>query len=337
MNFPVVAVVTAIHFSDARVNPSAAVNPDQRGSYAVADVVVLNDGTDTPWVIPKVTILPPGASGVDDFHEELPTPTTGMVDGSKYSTDLVDVDPTKMNGDWCVVQFIGGFITQPIMTHWFPHPSNNRDVSTGGAVAALGSRALPQGHRLFKRFAGAKVTVTPTGSIYLDTEEAGALLDPKGSFTRKNKDIGGDIKVSVKDSRQFEVNFNKQVALPRTEPALPQANPPKSTEDGVRDDVFTRLTMDKDFVQAVAGQVIELISGSMYLGTKDTANENFVLGQRWKALMDSILEKLIGHTHPTAFGPSGSSVELFEDFTVKRQSLDDQLSDWIFGQKEPPK
>src|SRR5690348_16300536 len=208
ISHPVLGVVLDVYFSDDKHNKDAASKQDLRGSHAEAHVLVINDGFDSPWIIPNVVILPTGGSGWDDFCEELPNPTTGTVDGSQFDSSLQGISPYKLNGDLCIVSFIGGSSHQSVMTNWYPHPANRTDPATRGLS---GSGALTQNRRIARRFKGTKVTITSQGSIFVDTSQANSIMHPNGRIT---PDTGGDIDISVKDGRKLEVNFNYPVSLP---------------------------------------------------------------------------------------------------------------------------
>lgn len=252
---PVLGVILNVYHSDHPTNRSSVQKQDQRGSACEAQVLILNDGLDTPWIVQNALVLPNGSSGVDNYHEEIPRGCSMMSDGSKYNADMVGIDVEKLDGDWCIVQFIGGSIDQPIITSWFPHNGNRSDPATSGLS---GDNVLVQGRRLFKRFQGTKITLTDKGSIFVDTSEAGSVMKGGASgWKRNNVEIGGSVQLDVKDSQQVEVNFNAPVPI-QTEPSLNQKNPHGTFP--VRDDVNSRVTLDKATIQLLAKEVVTLMS-----------------------------------------------------------------------------
>jgi hypothetical protein len=296
MHFPVLGIVINVYAADDPLNKSSVPKQDQRGTQIECNVLVVNDGRSTSWILPNVVVLSHAPTGVDNFHEELPRPCTMMLDGTEFSTDLRGIDMTKLDGDWVVVGFIGGSINQPYVIGWWPHPSNRRDSATGN-ISGLGN--LRQGRRSLRRINGASLTVTDKGSVYVDTNEAGASLVPGPVVTKKTPDPGGDIKVSVKKSRTFELNWNPTVAQPELEPSLPQANPPQGTF--IREDVVTRITADKDLVEMIAGSVLKLMARSENLemiaakvASLVCENVDFQASQevRIKAVATAVLEGL---------------------------------------------
>lgn len=66
-------------------------------------------------------------------------------------------------------------------------------------------------------------------------------------------------------------------------------------------------------------------------GNRD-ADENFVLGQQWKAMMEALFDAIAAMTHPTGVGPSGPPINVAA-FNALKANLDAQLSDIIFGKK----
>lgn len=101
--YPMTGVVLDVFPSDSPLNTLVQQGLGPNFSAACqARVLIMRGGTDTPLLLPNVMILPPGGSGYDNFYEELPTATTGTVDGTEYRADLVGVSPFKLNGDWCL-------------------------------------------------------------------------------------------------------------------------------------------------------------------------------------------------------------------------------------------
>jgi len=330
--YPMVGVVLEVFSSDHPANVVAQATQDRRGSAMQARVLIVRDGAEAPLILPHVMIMPPSGSGADDYSEELPKPTTGTTDGSEYRSDLYGIPPNKLNGDWCVVQFIGGSIHQPVMMGWFPHPANTRDPLTSQGLTGN----LIQNRRYAKRIQGTTVAVTSKGSVFLDTSNANQPLNTHKT-ARETSPIGGDIRLTVKQDKEFEVNFNPPVfevnadRSPVEPDLLHEFKIPQT-----RKATATSLLMSEDFINAVAGKVVNMqASENIYFGG-DTASENFVLGQELKTLLQDILTALITHVHPTSFGPSGpgSTTQELTD-ALSSVNLNEQLSDWIFGTKDP--
>jgi hypothetical protein len=71
--------------------------------------------------------------------------------------------------------------------------------------------------------------------------------------------------------------------------------------------------------------------GKVTFGAPD-AQENFVLGQQWKAMMEAFFDAINALTVPTGVGPSGTPINA-ASFTQLKSNLEAQLSDIIFGKK----
>jgi hypothetical protein len=356
--FPVMGVVLRVYPSDHENNKSARDDALLRGHYWEADIAVVLDRSEGQTELSNVVIAPTGPSGLDNFSQDLPRPSSFMIDGTEFKGSTEGVDFAKLDGDRCLVQFIGGKLTQPVMTSWYPHPANNRDPSTSGTSP----NSLTQGRPHLYRRNGTSVSVTGEGSVFVDTNEAASTLSgsPSG-YRRTPVGYGGDVQVDMKPTASFEVNFNDRVYLPDTEPSVLQPNPPLSdTAPTDRSIDQTSLFMDSNSIIATAGSIIRLLTtdSSIYLtpGTglyfgDQGSSENMVLGQVWKTSMTTLLESVISfmeefnkHTHATGTGPS--SVPLAPEVTTVTQiipevqelidNIDDNLSDYIYGSKDVP-
>jgi hypothetical protein len=332
MNTNVLGIVLEVFTADHPTNRSAIPTPTQRGARIECRVLIVQDYDDRAWIIPNAVVLPTGPTGIDDFSEHVPRPTTQMIDGSTYDGALVNIDYKKLDGDWCVVSFIGGSTTQPYITGWWPHPSNFEDATTGGVPRqdpgepSTDTKVLNQGRRMFRRFRGTKFTITSTGSLYLDTNESNSIFSgTSDGIDRKPRDDGGDIQIDVKPARQLQVNFNPSVALGTAQPSLPQPNPPAAAQD--RETKATTVTWNKKLVEMIAGEVVRLITNDknieIFAKTKvtvkgDDGNDSVILGSDdpgacdhaviGETFMNDRYNKLVAafnnHMHNTAVGPT---------------------------------
>lgn len=103
-----------------------------------------------------------------------------------------------------------------------------------------------------------------------------------------------------------------------------------------------RLTLDDKNGKATLyhkdTMMVSLTDDGIFFGT-EAAAEPMVLGELWKTLMDSLMGALLDHIHPTGVGPSGKMIPPEQTtITNLRASVnaDDQLSDFIMGQKARP-
>jgi hypothetical protein len=86
-------------------------------------------------------------------------------------------------------------------------------------------------------------------------------------------------------------------------------------------------------LQTYSKDSTEILSLKTYIGKID--NENLVLGQEWKKMMEKLLDILINHTHPTGTGPSGPPIQAPDLKQVKSTISDGkQLSEDNFTTKK---
>lgn len=244
----------------------------------------------------------------------------------------------------CVVSFIGGKLSQPFIVSWWPHPFNRTDPAT----SSTNGNSLAQGRRYFKRYRGVKHVITDNGNVYLDTNEANSTIVPGSTPSRKNNDTGGDIHVDVKPTRELEINFNNIVDN-TDEPSLPQANPSQGSR--TRQDTSTRVTLDKDQIELIAGEIAKILArtGNVEItaGTDvnisptsklnfggPTATEPMVLGTQWQAAMTRILLALVAHNHSSPVGPTSPPLNA-PAFSAEIDLLTNSLSQFIFGKATP--
>jgi len=96
---PVLGVVLNVYCSDDPLNTLAGAFQDIRGPACQARVLVVNDGTDQPWILPNVIITPSSSSGADNYQEELPKGVSQSIDGSVFNSAFKDVAMNKLDGD----------------------------------------------------------------------------------------------------------------------------------------------------------------------------------------------------------------------------------------------
>ncbi len=230
---PMVGIILQVHPSDNKENLSASSHPQLRGCRHEALVLAAPHYGQPDTLIPECVIPPSNHSGVDNFGEDLPRGVASMIGKDLLNTDFDGVDYTKLDGEWCIVSFIGGRLEQPYISNWCPHPSNNFEPATSGEGdkgAAL-KQADPAKNRFrkFSRVNGVEKIITRDGDVYLDTSQAGRRVsfDPKtNKLTIKQVGTGGNVQVDVKKSGQMEINFNvKKMTGPRIGAGSSKAKP----------------------------------------------------------------------------------------------------------------
>ncbi len=224
-------------------NRSARQLESRHGHRHEATVLVINDGASTYMVLENVTIPPFAPSGVDNYAEHLPRPSSCLTTGEAMSSGLNQVDPYDLDGDMCVIAFIGGQLDQPFIISWWPHPRNLFDSATSGVGhpnAEGQSQALDQSRRYFRRINGVETVINSIGDVIVSTTFSGSSIVPgqdseRGRFIRReHDDLGGSVRLYMKPSRTMEWVWAPQEdglgILSEPEGELPQPNPP--SEDG---------------------------------------------------------------------------------------------------------
>lgn len=210
---------------------------ERRGHTHECTVLIIRDGTSAYLKLSNVVIPPYAPSGVDDYAEILPRGSSALLTGEELNAALHQIDPYDLDGDWCVVGFIGGQIDNPFIISWWPHARNTFDPATSGRGNPNTDgegRALEQAGRYFRRINGVETVVSSRGDIIVSTTYAGSGIQPgedpvNGRFARSAVDEGGDIRIYMKPSRTVEWTWDPQPdgvgCLDSREPELPQTNP----------------------------------------------------------------------------------------------------------------
>jgi hypothetical protein len=244
---PMVGVILAVNPSDDSDNLTAAVEPSNQKGWRHECTVLIMDANSEPNLYLENVVVPPGChSGVDNYEEDLPRAVIRSLDGKKLSEHFKDHDITRLDAEWCVVNFIGGNVDKPFITNWWHHPLNKHDSASSGQ--ALDGKSLTQVNlkknklRKFRRINGVQLLVSPEGDIYLDTSEANSKLDVLPKVKRMGVKKGGSLQINIKTTQQMEFNWNTAVeglkagsnsssqsreeSLPHAKaPALPTGNP----------------------------------------------------------------------------------------------------------------
>ncbi len=237
MDRMILGIILDVHMSDAGNNIAAQRFSNQRSAFHMATVFIVEDGTGSPGILKNVVIPPDAPSAVGDYREHLPKGTTTTLSGAQLTAGLHNIDPASLDGEWCVVGFIGKNINSPYIQRWWPHPSNVFDPATSGAgdkkFSGVGS-TLVQDKRFFTRINGVEFVVTKKGDLYLSTTYAGSSIVPKGKstngrYSRSKAPTGGSIRTWVKPSEVLEFVWTEQEdglgIQEKADPQLPQTNP----------------------------------------------------------------------------------------------------------------
>jgi len=244
MNSLMLGVILEVYPSDSELNRTAHISEQRRGFYHEAKVLLVNTNSSSNLLVDHAVICPSVHTGLDDYYEHLPRGSSNRVDGERYVVGGANVDPYDLDGDWCVVGFMGGSLDQPFIVAWWPHPRNVYDAATSGNANANRTgvpQSLDQKNRYFRRINGVEHVVTGRGDIYLSTTYANSDLRfgtdipaTKGRFPRSLKaEEGGSILLEVKPTQTLELSWDEQIdgaGIRRgSEAELPQTNPPPTT------------------------------------------------------------------------------------------------------------
>ena len=212
--YPMQGIVLSVQPSDAQHNICADSSSLRRGPRNECSVIVTGNFNDPDLWLNNVIIPPSSPSGIDNYSENLPRGCSkDLIDGIVYNPDFVEVDTSKLDGERCVVAFVGGRIDHAFIQCWWPHPHNNFDPATTGRAykgGALQQVNLDKNRfRSVRRINGTEIVVNPFGSVYLDTQQAARSVLIKGTKPESTQiDKGGHVQVDIKPKSQFELNWN---------------------------------------------------------------------------------------------------------------------------------
>ncbi len=238
MSRAMLGIVLDVHLADdSSSNRIAAQFSDERGFMHVASVLIIDDGGPSNLIPPDVVVTPDSRTGVDDYSENLPKGSTCLITGDELNDGLNNINPHSLDGDMCVVMFMGGRLDSGFIVRWWPHTANTFDPATSGEgnkdISGEGT-SLDQSGRSFTRINGVEYVVTREGNVYLSTSLSGTKIIPGkpssiGRFARTRIANGGNIRVNVKPTALMEIDFNFQEdgvgSGNLSDPSLPQTNP----------------------------------------------------------------------------------------------------------------
>ena len=273
----------------------------RKGHIHECTVLIVNDSTPAYMTLEHVLITPDSPSGLDDFVEKLPRGSSSLVSGGEYNVEMHGIDPYDLDGDWCVVGFMGGDIQAPFIVRWWSHARNTFDAASSGK--GLEGNLLVQDRRYFRRTNGVETIITSKGDIVVSTTRANSVLTPSedpafGRVARTlNEAAGGSIRLNVKPSQTFEVTFNPQdEGIGVSDIAKPETYI-YADRDQVAFIVPTSVTVTtQDTITLTATNVVELEAETIKLGT--VAEDNpVVLGEELRTWLRDVCVVL------SPFGP----------------------------------
>ena len=194
INFPILGVIDKVYFADLSTNHSNSEKNayssnvsdktlDKDGNFVTSEFVTNEkgyrlevdvkivrgpDGVSNSGVVIKNVPVCISFGGVKNYGVVVPTPTTNVSVPQFTGTE---------NGDWCLVQYIGGTFTGRVVTHTWPNQLNFLDapISQEDIFA-------------YARMAGTQLIINKEGNFTLDARNAGeeVTTDPRtGAVTTK--------------------------------------------------------------------------------------------------------------------------------------------------------
>lgn len=337
-------IILSVYPSDDEDGNSTAIQSlDRRGHTHECSVLVIQDGSSAYLKLDHVVITSPFPVGIDNYIELLPRGSSSLTTGDQLNSSLHQINPYDLDGDWCVVGFIGGQIDRPFIVTWWPHARNTFDPATSGRGNPNTSgegQALVQNKRYFQRVNGVETVVTSKGDVYFSTNFAGSRPkmggeSTKGRFSREEVDEGGNVMVLMKPSKVFEWTWDPQeegVGIQDSaEPELPQTNPATNVSaSGNKDNTFITIdrermrvqvpsnfeVISKDAVIIESDSKVELESSQIKIGRN--AEEPLVLG-------DTLEQILTEAVIQTAMGPASfdaATIARFVEFKSTKHTVE---------------
>ena len=117
----------------------------------------------------------------------------------------------KGDGDYCLVQFIGGRYGSPIITHIFPHPLNSHDP-----------QRVIDGKSAYFKYNGVQLFIDGKGNLTLDARDANQAVsvDPNSGVVNRRPTLGTDGKITVATKNDVMIAAGTP-GMPGQEVALP--------------------------------------------------------------------------------------------------------------------
>lgn len=241
----VLGVVLDVMCADHPSNISCMSTNGSKGYLHTCTVLVIQDTIGTYTILDNVVITPDHSGGIDDYYERLPRASTALVSNQSWNDQLQDIDPYDLDGDWCIVGFLGGVLDAPFVVRWWPHPRNVFDPQTSGTPVdeEATSNYLEQRGRYLHRVNGVETTVTYGGDVYVNTNLSGGTVSLGRELVPENgriprtvpEESGGSVSLWIKPSQLLELSWEPPrdgvgySGIPDT--AIPQENPRTTKAD----------------------------------------------------------------------------------------------------------
>ena len=234
LNFPILGIINKVYFSDLSTNRSNSDNNsyssnvtttdlDKDGFYKTSEFVTNEKGYRLEVDV-KIVRGPQGVAnsgtiernvpvcisfgGIKNYGFVVPTPTTNVSVPQYTGTE---------NGDWCLVQYIGGDSSSGVVTHIWPNQLNVLDAPIADEEIFA-----------YARVAGTQLIINKEGNFTLDARNAGeeVTTDPRtGAIsTKRANGEQGSINVITRNDIVIAAGFprtnEEEDALPGGQAAL---------------------------------------------------------------------------------------------------------------------
>ncbi len=174
-----------------------------------AQVLIVDDGRRAPYQVLDGVVVCAGAPiGAGSATRIRPRPTSQRVltaaarDALQKSGRLPeDLPIDALDGDWCVVSYLGGNEQRPFVSAFWPAPLRQPPAPAGGEI----------GTAFEARHAGLALRIDARGSLALSTEASGtdtvttAIEDDADAAGPAAPSLGGDVELALKPGRRIRI------------------------------------------------------------------------------------------------------------------------------------
>jgi hypothetical protein len=211
---PMEGIIVEVKPSDDPDNLTSTVAVDKRGWRHECTVLIVDNNGEPNLLLDNVVIPPSTHSGTDNYEEDLPRGVVGHIDKEQISEEWKQLDISRLDGEHCLVGFVGGSLDKPFIQNWWPHPANKFDPATSGQACLEQADPKKNKFRSMRRLNGVLWVINRDGDLYFSTNEASSKVEIGNEgkvYERKLKDKGGSVQIDIKKNKQLEVNWNKPV------------------------------------------------------------------------------------------------------------------------------
>jgi len=204
MRGPTLGIVLSVQAADSDDNLLYRMLQGEKASsskcsHLEADVLLIYDGKDIFQQVSHVVILQdkcsqygPGEREPSDWTEDVPN---GCKDDElkAFYADGGRTAVQNLSGDWVIVDFLGNILQLPMITRWFPNPSNNRDAAT-----------KKMGKRFLLRRNNSEISISDNGDFHITHRDGQYIQLRNKKITIKHREgqmihLDADGKIFITD------------------------------------------------------------------------------------------------------------------------------------------